>query len=470
MKLKSKSKRPSSLAFRVTVLVGVTIFVCLTFISLMVQQSIAQHFAEQDADELNEVFLAVKRKLNEADKAGIAPSSILFQAVSGHHGVYYLVKNEAGDIIFSSESAALEKYPGDAYEIEQITPTVLSLFFDGEHMLRATEIIVPIDAAQKQSQYQVIVASNMEFHMNYMEAFEKTLWGIIVLSGAITILVARFAVYRGHSPLRRLSRKIGSITADKLDIRLDPAEVPVELANLVESFNAMIERLESGFEQLSHFSADIAHELRTPITNLTTQTQVILSQPRSTTDYTEILYSNLEEYERMTKMVSDMLLLAQTEHGLLKPNAELIDCQKEIAELVEYFQLLAEEKHIHIQLLGHNIMLMCDKSMFRQAVSNLLSNAIRYAPEKANVIVITQASNTHAQISISNPGPTISEAHLLRLFDRFYRADPSRKRDGQGAGLGLTIARSVLEANGAQIQVNSHENETTFTIIFPLPS
>ncbi|MBT0587026.1 heavy metal sensor histidine kinase [Alteromonas oceanisediminis] len=468
MRIKNIAKRPSSLAFRVTVLVGITIFVCLTFISLMVQQSIAQHFAEQDADELNEVFLAVKRKLHEAYHEGVSPSSILFQAVSGHHGVYYLVKNKAEEIVFSSESAALEKYPGDTYEIEHISPSHLSLFFDGEHMLRATGIIVPIDAAQ--TQYQVIVASNMEFHMNYMEAFEKTLWGIIVLSGAITILVARFAVYRGHSPLRRLSRNIGSITADKLDIRLDPNEVPVELANLVGSFNAMIERLESGFEQLSHFSADIAHELRTPITNLTTQTQVILNKPRSTDEYIEILYSNLEEYERMTKMVSDMLLLAQTEHGLIKPKAELIDCGKEIGELVEYFELLAHEKHISIKRLGNNIKLMCDKSMFRQALSNLLSNAIRYAPENASVTVSMQSRDGEAHISISNPSIRIPEAQLSRLFDRFYRTDPSRKRDGQGAGLGLTIARSVLEVNGAFIRVESNDQKTTFTVVFTLNS
>jgi two-component system heavy metal sensor histidine kinase CusS len=436
----------------------------------MVQQSIAQHFEEQDADELNEVFLAVKRKLNTAYNEGVAPSSILLQAVSGHHGVYYLVKNKDNEVIFSSESAVLEKYPGDTYELEQITPSMLSLFFDGEHMLRATEITVRIEDGNSQTHYQVIVASNMEFHMNYMEDFETTLWGIIVLSGAITILAARFAVYRGHSPLRRLSRKIGSITADKLDIRLEPTEVPVELANLVESFNAMIERLESGFQQLSHFSADIAHELRTPITNLTTQTQVILNQPRSKNEYTDILYSNLEEYERMSKMVSDMLLLAQTEHGLIKPNAERIDCHKEIGELIEYFELLAEEKHISIQLIGHKITLMCDKSMFRQALSNLLSNAIRYTPDNAEVTVSTQIQDNEALISISNPGNKIPDIQLSRLFDRFYRADPSRKRDGQGAGLGLTIARSVLEVNGAHIQVGSDEQATTFTVIFPLRS
>ncbi|MFD2819765.1 heavy metal sensor histidine kinase [Paraglaciecola chathamensis] len=468
MNLKDLSKRPTSLAFRVTILVGLTIFLCLTFISLMVQESIAQHFAEQDANELNEVFIAVKRKLYEANNRGISPTKTLFHAVSGHHGVYYLVQNEVGDIVFSSENAALERYPGRTFDIEHITPSSLSIFYDGEHKLRSTKVIVPVQTSQTQTQYKVIVASNMEFHMNYMEDFETNLWAIIALSGTITILVARFAVYRGHSPIRRLSRKIGSISTTQLDIRLDPIEVPVELTRLVESFNDMIERVENGYEQLSHFSDDIAHELRTPITNLTTQTQVILNQPRSIDEYSEILYSNLEEYERMSKMVSDMLLLAQTEHGLIKPNTEVINCQKEISALIEYFELIAEEKHIHIQLHGHNIELRCDKSMFRQAISNLLSNAIRYAPSNAEVILFTQIRDDEAHISISNPGKKISKNQLHRIFDRFYRTDPSRKRDGQGAGLGLTIARSVMEVNAGHIRVESNEQTTTFTVILPL--
>lgn len=462
----NKLKRPNSLAFRVTILVGITVFLCLTIISLIVQQSIATHFAEQDADELNEVFHAVKRKLSEAYTEKVAPSSILVEAVSGHHGVYYLVQNEDGESVFSSKDVDLHKYPGQLFDNDLITPDMLTLFFDGSHMLRATEALVTVSTGQNKSTYRVVVASNMEFHMNYMEDFEKTLWGIIFVSGLITIIVARFAVYRGHSPLRKLSRKIGSITADKLDIRLNPLEVPVELAGLVGSFNAMIERLEAGFEQLSYFSADIAHELRTPVTNLTTQTQVILNQPRTESEYVDILYSNLEEYERMTKMVSDMLLLAKTEHGLVKPQLERLNCRAELQELVEYFELLAEERQIQIRIRGADATIDCDRSMFRQAMSNLLSNAIRYSFENAIVKVAVSTNDEHTKITVSNPGPKISDDHLQRLFDRFFRADPSRKNHGQGVGLGLTIARSLLHMNGAKLTVSSDDNLTVFVVSF----
>jgi two-component system heavy metal sensor histidine kinase CusS len=228
----------------------------------------------------------------------------------------------------------------------------------------------------------------------------------------------------------------------------------------------MLHRLEDGFERLSYFSADIAHELRTPITNLTTQTQVMLSKPRSNEEYKDILYSNLEEYDRMTKMVSDMLLLAQTEHGLIKPNKDVVAVNKEIKELLEYFELLADERNIKLVMKGPTIEIFCDKIMLRQALSNLISNAIRHSPNDDEVIVQTQSSQGSITIAISNHGEPVSKEHINRLFDRFYRTDPSRKRDSQGAGLGLTIARSVIKVNGGDIIAESSNQTTRFTIVF----
>jgi two-component system heavy metal sensor histidine kinase CusS len=459
-------KKPNSLAFRVTILVGVTIFICLSVMNLIVIESIDQHFIEQDADELNEVFEAVQTKLGEAHEQNVLPSSILFQAVSGHHGVYYHVEDKNGNTIFTSQGADLSTFPTKFKAPNQVIPSTLILFNDGKHILRGTKLTIELPTKLGLERYTVTVASNMEFHMNYMQNFKSTLWGIVFLAGVITVFAARFAVYRGHSPLRQLSREIESITADKLDIRLDPLNVPVELSILVDSFNTMLKRLEDGFERLSHFSADIAHELRTPITNLTTQTQVMLSKPRDSEAYIEILYSNLEEYERMTKMVSDMLLLAQAEHGLIKPNKDTVVVNKEIKGLFEYFELLADEKNIQLILDGSNVELVCDKTLLRQALSNLISNAIRYSPKNDKIIIKTKTSSDLISIAIINHGDVIPKEHLGRLFDRFYRADFSRNRDGHGAGLGLTIAKSIVNINGGDIVAESSEKNTCFTIIF----
>lgn len=458
--------KPNSLAFRVTVLVGVTIFICLSIMNLIVIESIEQHFTEQDADELNEVFEAVQNKLVEAHEDNVKPSSILFQAVSGHHGVYYHVVDKNDNTIFTSQGADLSVFPNKFKVQNQVIPSTLILFNDEKHMLRGTKVTFNLLTKSGPESYTVTVASNMEFHMNYMQSFKRTLWGIVFLAGVITVFAARFAVYRGHSPLRQLSRKIESITTDKLDIRLDPLNVPIELTTLVDSFNIMLKRLEDGFERLSYFSADIAHELRTPITNLTTQTQVMLSKPRDNEAYIEILYSNLEEYERMTKMVSDMLLLAQAEHGLIKPNKDTVLLSKELKSLFDYFELLADEKNIQLILVGSDVELVCDKTMLRQALSNLISNAIRYSPKNDKITIKTETSPDLISIGIINHGEVIPKEHLGRLFDRFYRADFSRNRDGHGAGLGLTIAKSIININGGDIIAESSEKNTCFTIIF----
>jgi two-component system heavy metal sensor histidine kinase CusS len=434
--------------------------------NFVVIHSIQQHFAEQDADELNEVFVAIKSKLLKAASLDESPSKTLFQAVSGHHGVYYHVEQLNGEVLYSSEDVDFSAYPSDAQTFARVTASNLRLFNDEQHILRAVKLLTTIEKEGVETPYTVIVASNMNFHMSYMTQFRRTLWIIIIFAAIITIMAARFAIYKGHSPLRKLTRKIESISADQLDSRLNPMDVPVELSVLVQSFNTMLHRLEDGFERLSFFSADIAHELRTPITNLTTQTQVMLSNPRTNEQYVDILYSNLEEYERMTKMVGDMLLLAQTEHGLIKPNKHMVAVNKEITELFEYFELLADENNIELILEGPAVEVFCDKTMLRQALSNLISNAIRHSPNDDKIVVETQTSHGSISIAISNHGEPVSDEHINRLFDRFYRTDPSRNRDGQGAGLGLTIARSIMKVNGGDIIAESSNDKTSFTIVF----
>lgn len=459
-------RMPNSLAFRTTSLVGITVLLCLSVMHTIVIHSIDQHFTEQDASELNEVYLAVDAKLKEAALNNTPPSETLFEAVSGHHGVYYHVENAEGETLFSSKGADFSFLPESSSSFATVAPDNLILFEDTQHMLRATKLTSSVSLSGVEKTYSVIVASNMEFHMSYMEDFKTTLWLITLCAAIVTILAARFAIYRGHSPLRNLSRKIETISADHLDARLSTQGVPNELSVLVDSFNTMIQKLEDGFSRLSFFSADIAHELRTPITNLTTQTEVILSRKRTNENYTDILYSHLEEYERMSKMVSDMLLLAQTEHGLIKPNKDKVTANQEISDLIEYFEVLADEKNIKLTLSGPSIEIVCDKTMLRQALSNLISNAIRYSPNDDEIIIETKNSADAISISVINHGDMIPEEHLGRLFDRFYRTDFSRKRDGQGAGLGLTIAKSIIKINGGDIHVESSTKKTCFTIKF----
>jgi two-component system heavy metal sensor histidine kinase CusS len=288
------------------------------------------------------------------------------------------------------------------------------------------------------------------------------------LAGGITLLAAWYGVYQAHAPLRGFSERMGDIQADRLHVRLDPSIAPTELQGLVTSFNHMIGRLEDSFARLSHFSADIAHELRTPLTNLITQTQVGLGRARSLEEYRELLYSNLEEQERLAKMVNDMLWLAKSDHGLLKPVEVTLNLASEASELFDFFGALAEERQIVLALEGQVPTIQGDRAMLRRAISNLLSNAIRHTPSGGRVqIRLAAASNHEVSLSVQNPGPGIPAEHLAKIFDRFYRVDPSRTRQSEGAGLGLAIVRSIVKAHGGRVEAASAQNKTTFTLFLP---
>ena len=233
------------------------------------------------------------------------------------------------------------------------------------------------------------------------------------------------------------------------------------------SFNDMLERIGDGFRRLSNFSADIAHELRTPITNLTTQTHVALSQARTTEEYREILYSSQEELDRMSKMVGDMLFIARADNKQLSYETEDLEVGAEVRALFEFFEAFAEERGVNLVVEGGPAIVRANQSMMRRALSNLLSNAIRRTPSNHTVIVRLGAGDGLVSIRVCNPGRPIEPEHLPKLFDRFYRVDPSRQRNGDGAGLGLAIVKSIVDAHGGSVSASSSKGEVIFTMNFP---
>jgi len=227
-------------------------------------------------------------------------------------------------------------------------------------------------------------------------------------------------------------------------------------------------RPEDSFRRLSDFSADLAHELRTPISNLMAETQVALSKARSADQYREVLYSNLEEYERLAHMIADMLFLVKADNRLIVPNSEMVDLAAEARKLFGYYETFAEEQGVSLALTGAGVV-QGDRLMIRRALSNLLSNAIGHTPRNGAVKVgIEQRKSGETRLVVENPGEDIDPQHLPRLFDRFYRVDPSRqKASSDGAGLGLAITKSIVDAHEGTIEACSSNGSTCFTITFP---
>jgi two-component system heavy metal sensor histidine kinase CusS len=315
-----------------------------------------------------------------------------------------------------------------------------------------------------------VIAVNIEHHRMFMDAFHKRLWLAIAASIALTALLGWIAARRGLAPVREMADVAQGISANRLGDRLPPESVPPELVVLATAFNDMLARLQGSFRRLSDFSSDLAHELRTPISNLMTQTQVAVSKSRSADQYREVLYSNLEEYERVARMIADMLFLAKADNGLIVPSSEMVDLATEVRELFGFYEAFAEEHGVSLVLAGGGAV-RGDRSMIRRALGNLLSNAIWHTPRERSVkVLIEQRSSGETHLSVENPGQDIAPEHLPRLFDRFYRVDRSRQKASEGAGLGLAITKSIVETHRGTIRIFSSNGLTRFAITFPAAS
>jgi two-component system heavy metal sensor histidine kinase CusS len=301
-----------------------------------------------------------------------------------------------------------------------------------------------------------------------MSAFMKTLWFFVAGAAALTGVLGWAAVRSVLAPLRAMRDQAKDVTALQLSQRLAVDAVPYEMAQLAQSLNEMLERLEIAFRRLSDFSSDIAHELRTPLSNLLTQTQVALSRARSADEYRGILESNAEELEHMARMIADMLLLAKAENEFLVPNRELVNLPEEVQTLFDYYEALADEKHIQLRRFGVG-KVSADRLMLRRAIGNLLSNAVRHANPNTSININIDVLDEGVSIAVENIGETIAPEYQERIFDRFFRVDPSRQRSTEGTGLGLAIAKSVVVAHGGTIKVRSAGGVTAFTVLLPHP-
>lgn len=456
-----------SLTARISLLFAIFASLVMFVTGLLLTRVVAAHFQEGDRQELQgklELIQNLFRNAGSAEQLELLRGE-LSNALIGHHGLAVVVTDSAGDVWFEKSGV---DFPRAMLSVCETRPDdcrlgMLQQWKQAGVSFRGMFLPVHTDSGES---FTVAVAQDIQHHVVFLEKFQQLLAMAIALASLTTAGLGWVATRWGLSPLRQVTRIVSTISAERLADRLPSAGLPTELKPLVTAFNAMLARLDDSFRRLSEFSSNIAHELRTPITSLMTQNQVALSNTRSTDEYKEILYSSLEEYERMAQMVGDMLYLAQADNGLLKPGLEKVDLADETQELFDYFEAWAEERGVSLTKAG-NAVVPGDRLMLRRALSNLLANAIRHTPQGRTVHVSLNSHDSRATVSVENPGPEIPPEHLPRLFDRFYRADPSRQRKGDGAGLGLAIVKSIADIHGGAISARSANGTTQFQLVLP---
>ncbi|KJV30550.1 heavy metal sensor histidine kinase [Pantoea sp. SM3] len=306
------------------------------------------------------------------------------------------------------------------------------------------------------------VSRNNEIIENY--------WARMQIAAALAILLFAACGYglarRGLRPLRVISRQIETINVEELHTRLATERWPSELVVLASSFDSMLTRLEASFAQLTRFSSDLAHELRAPINNLISAASVTLNQPRSTAEYQDTLEAIVEEGERLSRTVSSMLFLARADNSREPLKKEQLNSANEFRRLIGFYDILAEEKNITLIQAGDESF-SADPLHFQRAISNLLSNALHYTPAGGEIILRAVREPHWLHFSVQDSGEGIEPEHLPHLFERFYRADPSRT-SAENTGLGLAIVKTIAELHGGKVAVISTPGQgSTFTFSIP---
>jgi two-component system heavy metal sensor histidine kinase CusS len=301
---------------------------------------------------------------------------------------------------------------------------------------------------------------------------EVALWVAAALASLAGVWIAR----RILASVRRFGATATRINAQTLQERLRMDDTPTELVESAVAFNHMLDRLQGAIDRLSSFSSELAHDLRTPIGNLLGEAQVALSRPRSADEYRAVLESAVEEYERISRMTSNMLFLARADdHHAIAPH--WVDLEGTLARVMGYFELLAEERGVflRIRLDGPSQgpgRVWADETMIVRALSNLVSNALQHATRGTPVVLSAQerADGTCA-VHVANDGPPIAPEHQALIFERFYRVDASRRGSASGSGLGLAIVRSIMEMHRGRVSVTSAPGQPTiFTLHFRAPT
>lgn len=295
---------------------------------------------------------------------------------------------------------------------------------------------------------------------------ETTLLALPLLLAVVAVGAAVVAK-TGLAPVLRFNRLAASVGAKSLGQRIAVAGLPSELADMAREFNGMLKRIDEGFQQLEQFSGDLAHEMRTPVATMLGRTQVALSRSRSAAELREAMEGNVEELDRLSVLISDMLFVARADHGVHVIPQETVDLASEAQRVAEYLSLIAEDRGVQIRVIGQARAFPADRLLVQRAITNLLTNAVRHSNSNASVTIELATTDAEAHLSVVNEGSTIAPAHLERVFDRFFRADAARSREAGGSGLGLAIVRSIALAHGGSVAVKSDAGRTEFSMTLP---
>jgi two-component system, OmpR family, heavy metal sensor histidine kinase CusS len=461
---------PRSIAARLCVLFALASALLFSAVGIYLHAALATELAARNEEHLRSMTKLVRHVLEDIPSLQQLANDprLVTHLLVGHADLQLTVYAADRRSLFSSSVAPL---PDEIWahvsepKAQAITFGVWRADLQSAYRLAAARLATDKPGLEGAT---IVLALDASQEIRVLRAFRRNLVGSMGAALFIAAALGYFIASRGLRPIVRIAQSARLITASQLQERLATKGVPDELAALVESFNTMLARLEDAFRRLSDFSADLAHELRTPLTNVLGKSEVVLSRARKVDEYREALESNVDEMTHLSRLVSDMLFLAQADRAEAALDYEDVDLRGEIDRLAEFFSIACEARCVTVSVEGA-AHVRADRMMMRRAIGNLLSNAIRHSPDGERVAIEIEMRGATAFVSVADRGPGIAPEHQSRVFDRFYRADPSRARDSGGSGLGLAIVRSIAKLHGGDVFVRSAPGKgTVFTLALPV--
>lgn len=282
-------------------------------------------------------------------------------------------------------------------------------------------------------------------------------WAVLLATSVLLPLVGYGIARHGIRPVEEIAETARKITSTNLRERISADGYPSELASLAGTFNEMLDRLEEYFERISRFSADIAHDLRTPVNNIRGEAEVALARGRTVEEYRDVLESSLEESVRLSELIGDLLFLARAESPLSELRRARVNVDEILTTVRDYYEASASNAGLSLVAAAgpEPAMADLDRSLMLRAVSNLVSNSIAHTPPGGTVTLAAAAEGAAIRIEVSDTGAGIPAEALPRVFDRFFRVDPSRSKTSGGTGLGLAIVQSIATLHGGSAEITS---------------
>ncbi|MDQ6765592.1 MAG: heavy metal sensor histidine kinase [Verrucomicrobiota bacterium] len=456
----SKSTEPRSIAAQLVLLFTLAAALLLCSGLGVLYWIVVRHAFEEDNEVLADKIAAVRGDLSSVDGGQIV-SHELNTKRAGERVSYWIR-------VLDSREQTVAETPGMS---ALLPPPVFARVPNRsgvepqDYRARDQLFALTTTARSAAEPFTIQIAQDRSADEQFSRKFLVLLTVVLVCGIVASAVIARVFTRRSLRPLEEMIRAFQRIGPKHLQERVAPAAWPRELQPLALAYDAMLDRLEDSFTRLSQFSADLAHELRTPIANLRGEAEVALRQPRTPEEYRDVVESNVAECERLSGIIDNLLFLARAEAADGPITRTRFDGRAAIEKIAGYYETIAEVRQIAIKCTGAGE--VCAESLlFSRAVSNLVDNAVRYSRDGGLVEISVRGGADAAEVSVRDDGVGIGREHLPRIFDRFYRVDSSRS--SEGTGLGLALVKSIAELHGGTAKVTSEAGiGTTFTLRFP---